>query len=53
MAAQGVTRDLDYLVVGDGGGAGSKLDRAKELAEKGGKVRIITEKEFVALIGKK
>ena len=49
-AAQGVTKDLDYLVVGGGGGAGSKLDKAKTLKEKGGKVKIISEKEFLKLI---
>ncbi|MDO8644851.1 MAG: helix-hairpin-helix domain-containing protein [bacterium] len=44
--ASGVTKDLDYLVVGDGGGAGSKLDKAKKLQEKGEKVRILSEKEW-------
>lgn len=56
--ASGVGRSLDYLVVGDGGaphrtvqggGAGSKLGKAKELAEAGGKVRILTEAEFLKL----
>jgi len=28
--ASGVSKSLDYLVVGDGGGAGSKLDKAKK-----------------------
>lgn len=49
VAAQSVTHDLDYLVVGDGGGAGSKLDKAKKLAAKGGKVKIISEGEFLEL----
>ncbi len=53
VAAEGVTRDLDYLVVGDGGGAGSKLDKAKGLQEKGGKVKIIGEKEFLRMVGRK
>lgn len=44
--ASGVTKDLDYLVVGDGGGAGSKLDKAKKLQEKGGKVEILAEKDW-------
>lgn len=51
QAAQSVGRGLDYLVVGDGGGAGSKLDKAKRLAEAGGRVRIISEKEFLKIIG--
>jgi len=51
VAAQSVNRDLDFLVVGDGGGAGSKLDKAKKLKEKGGKVEVISEKEFLKKIG--
>ncbi|MBN1283349.1 MAG: NAD-dependent DNA ligase LigA [Proteobacteria bacterium] len=49
-AADSVNNRLDYLVVGDGGGAGSKLAKAKKLAEKGGKVKIIGEKEFMRMI---
>lgn len=49
-AAQGVTKDLDYLVVGDGGGAGSKLDKAKKLQKKGGKVEIISESKFLNMV---
>lgn len=49
--ASGVTQDLDYLVVGDGGGAGSKLDKAKKLKEKGGKVEIISEKDWKKMVG--
>lgn len=48
--ASGVTKDLDYLVVGDGGGAGSKLDKAKKLKEKGGKIEILSEKEWQKLV---
>jgi DNA ligase (NAD+) len=44
--ASGVTKDLDYLVVGDGGGAGSKLDKAKKLKDKGGKIEILSEAEW-------
>ncbi len=44
--AASVTKDLDYLVVGDGGGAGSKLEKAQKLQEKGGKVRILSEEEW-------
>ncbi len=54
VAAESVTKDLDFLVIGDGGGAGSKLDKAKKLAQSGGKVKIISEKEFMEMIaGKK
>jgi len=51
VAAQSVSHELDYLVVGDGGGAGSKLDKAKRLQEKGEKVKVIGEKEFLKMIG--
>jgi DNA ligase (NAD+) len=50
VAAQSVGKELDFLVVGDGGGAGSKLEKAKNLQEKGGKVRIVSEKEFMGMI---
>jgi len=49
-AAQSVTNDLDYLVVGDGGGAGSKLQKAEKLQKKGGKVKIVGEKDFLKMI---
>jgi DNA ligase (NAD+) len=49
-AAQGVTKDLDYLVVGAGGGSGSKLDKAKALQDKGGKIEIISEEEFMKMM---
>jgi DNA ligase (NAD+) len=48
--ALSVNKDLDYLVVGDGGGAGSKLDKAKKLQEKGRKVKVITEKAFLKMV---
>jgi len=48
--ASGVTKDLDYLVVGDGGGAGSKLEKAKKLKERGGKVAVLTEGEWKKLV---
>ncbi len=41
-----VTKNLDYLVVGDGGGAGSKLEKAKKNQAKGAKVKIISERDF-------
>lgn len=50
VAALSVNKDLDYLVVGDGGGAGSKLAKAKKLAASGGKVKIIEESEFLKMI---
>ncbi|HPQ80976.1 MAG TPA: NAD-dependent DNA ligase LigA [bacterium] len=52
-AAQSVTRGLDFLVVGDGGGAGSKLAKAKKLAEGGGGVRVISEGEFLKMVEKR
>ena len=50
--ASSVSNNLDYLVVGDGGKAGSKLDKAKELSEQGGKVKVIGEKDFLRIVGK-
>lgn len=49
--ASGVSKNLDYLVVGEGGGAGSKLEKAKKLQQSGAKVRILSEKEFVIKVG--
>lgn len=48
--ATSMSRDIDYLVVGDGGGAGSKLTKAKKLVKEGAKVKIIGEKEFIKMI---
>lgn len=53
VAAISVSRNLDYLVVGGGGGAGSKLEKARKLAVEGGKVKIIGEKEFLKMVGVK
>jgi DNA ligase (NAD+) len=50
VIASSVSKDLDYLVVGDGGGAGSKLAKAKKLIEKGEQVKIISEKEFLKIV---
>ncbi|MBI4126469.1 MAG: NAD-dependent DNA ligase LigA [Deltaproteobacteria bacterium] len=47
--AQSVTKDLDYLVVGDGGGAGSKLGKAQSIQGKGGCVKIINENKFLEM----
>jgi len=51
-AAEGVSRELDYLIVGDAGGAGSKLDKAKKIIAEGGKIKILSEKEFLKMIKK-
>ena len=51
-AAQSVTKELGYLVVGSGGGAGSKLAKAKKLSEKGGGVRVISEEDFLEMVKK-
>ena len=45
-----VTQDVDYLVIGDGGGAGSKLEKAKKLQSKGAKVQIISEGDWKKLV---
>ncbi|QQR79723.1 MAG: NAD-dependent DNA ligase LigA [Deltaproteobacteria bacterium] len=45
-----VTQETDYLVIGDGGGAGSKLEKAKKIQAKGGKIQILTETEWEKLI---
>lgn len=44
-AASGVSSKLSYLVVGDDGKAGSKLDKARQAG-----VTVLTESEFVALL---
>ena len=49
-ALDSVTQDLDYLVVGAGGGAGSKLEKAKKLQAKGSKVEIIREENWKKLL---
>jgi len=46
VIAQSVGKTLDFLVVGDGGGAGSKLSKARKLVEAGSGMKIIDEKEF-------
>lgn len=48
--ASGVLKNLDYLVVGDGGGAGNKLTKAKDLIKKGEEIKILSEKGFLSLI---
>ncbi len=49
-AASGISKNLDYLVVGGGGGAGSKLNKAKQLQQDGAKVRILSENEFIKML---
>lgn len=51
IIAGGVSKNLDYLVVGDGGGAGSKLGKVKKLQQSGAKVWILSEKEFMEMVG--
>lgn len=53
VAAQSVTKDLDFLVIGDGGGAGSKLAKARKLQENGSSVKVISESEFLEMAGGK
>lgn len=43
-----VSKDLDFLVVGES--AGSKLDKAKSLQAKGGKVKLVHESSFLLFI---
>lgn len=50
ITASGVSKNLDYLVVGAGGGTGSKLDRVKKLQQDGAKIEILSEKEFFQLV---
>lgn len=51
VAVDSVTRNLDYLVIGDGGGAGSKLEKVKKLQQTGAAVQILSEKEFLKKVG--
>lgn len=46
-----VSKTLDYLVVGDGGGAGSKLPKAEKLMKEGASLRVITESDFLRMLG--
>lgn len=49
--ASAVTRELDILVVGAGGGAGSKLRKAEKIIDEGGTVQIFPEEDFWTLLG--
>jgi DNA ligase (NAD+) len=52
VSAAGVSKTLDYLVVGAGKGAkSSKQKKAEQLISAGAPLKIITETEFLALIG--
>ena len=49
----GVTKDLDFLVVGveKDGAESSKVKSARKLAAAGAPLRVITEDEFLAMLG--
>ena len=50
--ASGVNKNLDYLVVGTGKGAkSSKQKKAEKLVDGGAKLKIISETDFIAMIG--
>jgi len=51
--ASGVSKTLNYLVVGDGGGAGSKLTKAEKLVQEGAPLEILSESAFLKLIDSK
>src|SRR5690606_35371038 len=46
-ATRSVSKTLDFLVVGGGGGAGEKLDKARRLVAGGTLLQILTETEFL------
>jgi DNA ligase (NAD+) len=48
--ASGISKALDYLVVGDGGGAGSKLSKAEKLVKEGAALRILSEAQFLRMV---
>ena len=51
-SAAGVSKALDYLVIGAGKGAkSSKQKKAEQLIEAGAALKIISETEFLAMIG--
>jgi len=47
----GVTKDLSYLVCGEKSEGSSKFKKATKINESGGRIEIISEKEFHAMIG--
>jgi hypothetical protein len=46
-----LSKKVNLLVVGAGGGAGSKLEKAHELIEAGADLRVVTEREFFRMLG--
>ncbi|MBI2343049.1 MAG: NAD-dependent DNA ligase LigA [Deltaproteobacteria bacterium] len=48
--ASGVHATLDYLVIGSEGHPGSKLSKARTYVAEGAELRILTEKEFLAMV---
>ncbi len=52
VIVSGVSKALDYLVVGDGGGAGSKFPKAEKLVKDGAALQIITESQFLKMVGR-
>lgn len=50
IVTNGISKKLDYLVVGGAGGAGSKLEKARELVAAGEKIQIVTEAEFLRVL---
>lgn len=50
VAVETISKEVDYLVVGGGGGAGSKLEKAKKLTAQGAPIRIISEEEFLKIL---
>ena len=52
VSASGVNKALNYLVIGAGKGAkSSKQKKAEKLIDGGAPLKVITETEFLAMIG--
>ena len=49
VVALSVEKSLNYLVIGDRGGAGAKLAKAEKINASGGSISIISESEFISL----
>ena len=50
MIASSVSQNLNYLVVGGAGGAGSKWVKAQKLQVKGSPLKILSETEFIKIV---
>lgn len=50
VIVSGVSKTLNYLVLGDGGGAGSKLPKAEKLIKDGASLQVITEAQFLKML---